>query len=108
MDRKKLLCLAYQRSGRLAINNPEYMDWVKKYTVDVLKQDVGKADITTTSIFGKKASRPAKAVIRAKDNGVVAGIEETVWFYKHCGIKAVRHKKDGDVVRPGDVILELS
>jgi nicotinate-nucleotide pyrophosphorylase (carboxylating) len=109
MHRRKLLDQAYRRGKQLTVKNPNYLSWVKRYTIDVMEQDVGRAgDITTQSIFGKEARRAARAIIQAKEWGVVAGIEEVMWFYGQCGIAVKPLKQDGDVVRVGDVILELT
>jgi nicotinate-nucleotide pyrophosphorylase (carboxylating) len=108
MDRKEMLNLAFGRNKELTLSNAEYLKWVKRYTTEVLEQDLGKkGDITTLSIFGKER-KPAKAVVRAKEDGVVAGIEEVTWFYKQRGIGVKPHKKDGEPVKSGSIILELN
>lgn len=108
MNRKKLLNLAFGRTKELTVSNPEYLKWVKRYTTEVLKQDLGeRGDITTTSIFGKKRN-PAKAVIRAKEDGVIAGIEEVTWFYEQFGIGVKLYKKDGELIKSKGIILELN
>lgn len=106
MNGLKLLNLAYRRENQLHINNPEYVKWLKHFTIEALEEDIGKAgDITTHSVLTKNIIRKAKII--AKEKGIVAGIEEATWFYNQYGIESKSIKKDGDPVNPGDVILEL-
>jgi nicotinate-nucleotide pyrophosphorylase (carboxylating) len=107
MTRKDLLTRGFKRGDGLVLSNPTYLTWVKRFTEDVLAQDLGaRGDITTTALFGERTA-PARAVVRAKDDGVVAGLAEATWFYKHHGITVILHKRDGDPVCVGDCILEL-
>lgn len=72
-----------------------------------LQEDLSLGDITSDTIFTPE--NQAKAVIRAKEDLVLCGIEvarevfhavdDTVQFTPLC--------KDGDFVRKGDVVLEL-
>lgn len=106
MERNKLLNVAYKRGGKLHINNPDYVKWLKQFTISAVKQDLGKAgDITTKSVLKKNKKRKAKII--AIQSGIVAGIEEAVWFYNKYNIITEQIKKDGDAVNPGDVILKL-
>jgi nicotinate-nucleotide pyrophosphorylase (carboxylating) len=108
MNRRELLTLGFKRIKDLEMDNPEYLKWVKRFTLDVLEQDLGEiGDITTLSIFGDKAY-PAKAVVRVKEDGVIAGIEEVTWFYEQKGINVKPYKHDGDRVNDGDTVLELN
>ena len=108
MNRRELLTLGFKRIKGLELNNPEYLKWVKRFTLDVLEQDLGEMDdITTLSIFGEK-TYPAKAVVRVKEDGIIAGIEEVTWFYEQKGIDVKPCKHDGDHVNVGDAVLELS
>lgn len=99
--------LGFLRDTVLTINNPEYLKWVKRFTIDVFEQDLGKGDITTIALFGEQ-TKPATAFIQSKDAGVVAGIEETMWFYTQLGVDIKAYKRDGEWVKPGDKIVELN
>lgn len=48
------------------------------------------------------------AVIRAEDEGIVAGLHEAGILFSHYGIQVDFSGHDGDRVRPGDILLELS
>lgn len=107
MNREDLLNLGFKRVDGLVLSNPTYLTWVKRFTEDVLKQDLGEmGDITTTAIFGENMA-PARAEVRAKEDGVMAGIAEVTWFYEQHGITVTPHKRDGDHVHAGDRVLEL-
>ncbi|MCP8305759.1 MAG: carboxylating nicotinate-nucleotide diphosphorylase [archaeon] len=62
--------------------------------------------MTTRSIFGED-EREVKAVIKSKESGVVAGLEEISWFYRKYGLEVKLLKKDGDEVRRSDVLMEI-
>ena len=70
-----------------------------------LKEDLGsEGDITTKSIIGKQK---VTAHIIAKENCVVAGIDEArkiLWQFK---IDSKKFTDDGSKIRKGDVVLEL-
>jgi nicotinate-nucleotide pyrophosphorylase (carboxylating) len=52
-------------------------------------------------------NRRQKAKVIAKEPGILAGIEEAVWFYDQYGVEISPIKQDGDRVVKGDLILEL-
>ena len=106
MNRKKLLDLAYKRNRKLHIDNKDYIRCLKRFTVEALREDVGKnGDITVNSILAKNSQRKAKIVV--KEAGVIAGIEEAVWFYSKYDVAVKQLKKDGSKIKKGDVVLEL-
>jgi nicotinate-nucleotide pyrophosphorylase (carboxylating) len=72
-----------------------------------LKEDIGRGDITTNSIVDDKLK--CIAVIKSKDTGVVAGypVAELVFKKLDPKIKYVRKKKDGDTIKPNDIIAEI-
>lgn len=105
MNRKKLLDLAYKRDQKLHVNNQDYIKSLKRFTTDALKEDFGNEDITVSSILTKNNQRQAKII--AKESGIIAGLEEAVWFYQEYGVSAKPLKKDGSTVKKGDLILKL-
>ncbi|MEM1570227.1 MAG: carboxylating nicotinate-nucleotide diphosphorylase [Candidatus Bathyarchaeia archaeon] len=70
-----------------------------------LEEDLGFGDITSELLIPKDLK--AKGVIVAKENGVVAGVEEAEMLFKHFGVDVKINRRDGDAVNPGDVILEV-
>ena len=92
---------------KLDLDEKLYRDCVKRYTVDVLKEDIGrKGDITTNSIF--KKAKKKRAVIKANNGGVLAGIEEVKWFLEQNRLKVKLMKKDGVRIKKGDRILTIT
>jgi nicotinate-nucleotide pyrophosphorylase (carboxylating) len=69
-----------------------------------LKEDIGSGDITSNATVGK--NKIAKAVIRAKQDGVIAGLDVASAVFKQIDPKIIFHKtaKDGELVRSGRII----
>jgi nicotinate-nucleotide pyrophosphorylase (carboxylating) len=106
MDRQQLVDLAYRRGDRLHVDDGRYLRALRRFTVEAVEEDVGKAgDITVDAVLRENGERRAKVI--AKEKGVIAGIEEATWFYGRYGIRVIRGKQDGDRVEPGDLILEF-
>ena len=73
----------------------------KKKLIEFLEEDIGYGDITTAllpDLFGE-------AEIIAKEQGMVAGVEEIKNMYDHLGCETETYKSDGQQVKKGDVIL---
>jgi len=73
-----------------------------------LKEDIGKGDITTNSLVVEKSR--CTAVIKSKDRGVLAGntISELIFRKLDPGIKYNFIKRDGDRLKPKDIIAEIT
>ncbi|MFA5103916.1 MAG: carboxylating nicotinate-nucleotide diphosphorylase [Candidatus Margulisiibacteriota bacterium] len=73
-----------------------------------LKEDIGKGDITTICLV--PSAMRAKAVIIAKEDGVVAGVDISKLVFSSLNRKVsfVKHKKDGQKITKGDIIASLS
>jgi len=73
-----------------------------------LKEDIGKGDITTNSLVGEKSR--CTAVIKSKDRGVLAGntISELIFRKLDPGVKYTFNKRDGDRLKPKDIIAEIT
>ncbi|MCF7836310.1 carboxylating nicotinate-nucleotide diphosphorylase [Candidatus Gracilibacteria bacterium] len=71
----------------------------------LLAQDVGKDDITTALLA--KPKKIIQAEIRAKEKGILAGVEETKFFLKRKGVRILKNKKDGATVKKNDVVFVL-
>lgn len=71
-------------------------------------EDIGIEDITTNSIIPPEHRSHAKII--AKETGVLAGqaIAREIFSFLDSGITYTEHKKDGDRVRPGEVIGEIA
>lgn len=73
-----------------------------------LEEDIRKGDVTTNSIIPKNSK--GKAVIVAKEEGVLAGIEVVceVFTALDSGIKFNKFLNDGDRFEPGTKLLEIA
>jgi nicotinate-nucleotide pyrophosphorylase (carboxylating) len=73
-----------------------------------IREDVGTGDITTDTVI--PADLQAKAKIIAKENGIICGlaIAQLVFQSIDRNIQFTRKKKDGDRIKPGDIIAEIS
>jgi len=76
---------------------------MKKRLVAILKDDIGKGDVTSALLQPKKCT--AKVV--AGETCVVAGLEEAKFLFNHLGVKAKALAKDGSKVRKGKAVLSL-
>lgn len=81
----------------------EYSSYVKNLINEKIKEDIDKGDITTNSLIDE--NKEIKAVITAREDGIVAGIEEISLILKE---EVTVMKKDGDTVKNGDIILEIN
>ena len=103
--RKGLVLEFWDRSEYLGINNKKYRDYVNKILNEKLQEDASYGDVTTNSLINK--NKNAKAVIIAKQDGVIAGIDEISSILKDKKIKINKNKKDGDKIKNNDIILEI-
>ncbi|UCD92182.1 MAG: carboxylating nicotinate-nucleotide diphosphorylase [Methanobacteriota archaeon] len=71
---------------------------------DFLKEDLGKGDITTKALIGKER---AIAVIFAKQDCVLAGLEEASRIFGLLGLKSSTAFVDGQRVHEGDQVLRV-
>lgn len=75
---------------------------------NVLREDMGSGDITTDSLFSE--TDQCRAIIIAKEDGIAAGIPvaEAVFRQLDENIIWSGEKKDGDKVKPNDILAEIS
>ena len=73
-----------------------------------LAEDVGRGDITTLAVVPK--GQKAKAIIAAKEAGVIAGLSVAAYVFRHADprIKFSPKAKDGAAVKRGKVIAVLT
>ena len=106
MGKKELVERAFQRGSLLTVKNPFYAKNLLSYFNYKYTNDVGRiGDITTDAIL--KNSGKVRAIIKAKQNGIISGIEEISFLYSKHGVKVKAMKKDGSQVKKGQVVAEL-
>jgi nicotinate-nucleotide pyrophosphorylase (carboxylating) len=81
-----------------------YMDLVKR----ALAEDIGSGDISTQCL--NLGERRARAVLRAKDHGILAGRDVAAACFHELDpdVAIVFKAKDGEQVRDGAVIMEIT
>lgn len=72
----------------------------------LLAEDVGQGDVTTAVVVPD--GQMVEAVVVAKEQGVVAGIEETSVLAENLGLKGETDVSDGTRIKKGQVLLKLS
>jgi nicotinate-nucleotide pyrophosphorylase (carboxylating) len=77
---------------------------IKKKVYEMYKDDLGTEDITSEAVL---KPMKIKAIIRAKDDGILAGVFEARSLLEKLDIKVKELKKDGDEIKKGDVVLEI-
>jgi nicotinate-nucleotide pyrophosphorylase (carboxylating) len=105
LDRKKLVELAYQRGRELNLNNKNYLSWLENFFDQEYKEDVGFGDITSEAILTK--SKHGKTILKAKQSGIIGGVEEVSWFYKKQSLKVKIYTQDANQIQKGNTILEV-
>lgn len=71
----------------------------------MLAEDIGEGDVTTSLIIPPETV--AEAEVISKEAGTVAGIEEAEILSESLGLTAKTHVKDGDKVKPGQILLKI-
>lgn len=94
----------WDKGKALSANNIEYRDFVNKLFDVLLKNDLKEEDLTTDSII--KDNKNITAYIVAKEDGIMAGLEEFSLLNKDLKLNVL--KKDGDKIRKDDILLEIN
>lgn len=113
MNRMERILKAYDYSDKLTMQNEKYKKKVWEYFANEMHEDLtgfgmwtNKLDVTTSALFSEDVK--AKACVKAKSDGVLAGLEEVTDFYESRGVEVEMYKKDGDRVNKGEKVMELS
>ncbi len=75
------------------------------YLLRFLEEDAPFGDVTSEAVIPEDLK--AEAVIIAKQDGVIAGLEEAKALFEHFGVKVELKAKDGDEVKKGTVVIKL-
>lgn len=80
---------------------------IKKIIKEALKEDIKTGDITTEIFIDKKAR--FNGTVKAKEEAIVCGIDFAEICFKMLNPKTEikKIKKDGDVIKPNDTIMEI-
>jgi len=75
------------------------------YLLRFIEEDAPFGDVTSEAVIPEGIR--ARAVVIAKQDGIIAGVEEAKALFEHFGVKVSVKKRDGEEAKKGDVILEL-
>jgi nicotinate-nucleotide pyrophosphorylase (carboxylating) len=76
-----------------------------RYLLHFIEEDAPFGDVTSDAIV---PDTPCRAVIRADQEGIIAGIGEASALFRHFRVMAEPGKQDGDAVIPHDIVLSLA
>lgn len=84
-----------------------YNEQLTQLIKNALQEDIGDGDHSTLSSID--ASAKGKAVLKIKQDGVLAGVEvaETIFRYMQPDIVFTAYKKDGDAMTFGEVAFDV-
>lgn len=94
----------YDRSSELQLRNPWYREQVERYVLGALRSDA-PTDLTSKKII-PRALR-CRAVVRVKQAGVSAGIEEATWLLRREGLSVKTVVNDGTTVKRHQALLKI-
>jgi len=81
-----------------------YHEDAEKFLEERLKEDARK-DITAEAVL--KGDIKVYGVIKVKEKGILAGLEEVLAFYAKHNVIGKAFKKDGERLKKNDIIAEL-
>ena len=104
-SRQTRLKSALFRGDTLTLANPEYFRMVRTFTEELLRADREPEDLTSVALAAGKKNAAAQVI--ANEPGVLAGIDEAVWYFTNFGLTVERAGADGQSVKPGQAFLRL-
>jgi nicotinate-nucleotide pyrophosphorylase (carboxylating) len=80
----------------------------KEFIAAALQEDIGRGDFSTLASIDANAK--GHAVLKIKEDGVLAGVELAQQIFHHLEPEAsfTLYKKDGDAVKAGETAFEIS
>jgi len=85
-------------------NLEPFSEKMKESIFEAYKNDVGDGDITTEAIVKPMI---IKAVIKSKENGILAGVYEVCSLFEKLDVKVKQFFNDGDRIKKGSIIIEV-
>lgn len=79
---------------------------LEKKLMEILAEDIGQGDITTALIA--PSGTEAEAAVIAKQQGIVAGVEETKTLWESLGLRAESSVNDGEEIEAKQVLMRVS
>lgn len=74
---------------------------------EAFNEDIGDGDHSTLSCI--PADARGKAILKIKQEGILAGVEvaEKIFHYTDPACRFIKHKQDGDNIKPGEIAFEV-
>lgn len=81
---------------------------LEQFISDAFREDIGPGDYSSLSSVPENVT--SKAVLKIKDNGILAGVELAGLIFKHIdpSLQVEYFKNDGDKVTAGEVAFQVS
>ena len=76
---------------------------VEQKVREALEEDIGFGDITSQLVVPERVEAVAEIV--AKEEGILAGIEEARTAFELLGARVIWAMEDGSSIKPGDIVL---
>jgi nicotinate-nucleotide pyrophosphorylase (carboxylating) len=100
--RDKRIEAALFLGGELTLENPAYRETVRGLNEILVRDDMAPTDLTVKALG--LAEHSVKGLVIGQEGGVVAGLGEFAFLLREHRIDVSLEKRDGDVVRSGDVL----
>ncbi len=72
----------------------------------ILSEDIGLGDVTAQAIIPPNLT--VEAIVIAKEEGIAAGIEETMILAEYLGLKVKAKVADGEKIKNKQILIEIS
>jgi len=92
--------------SRLQLSDKNYLKAVQLYVWGAYLLDNPKTDVSTKAFLGA-ARQIITAKVRANEDGILAGMQESEWLLGKLGLKILKAKKDGTHLKKGECLLEV-
>jgi len=81
---------------------------LKKFVNESLKEDIQSGDQTSLACIDSKNN--SSAILLAKDNGIIAGVELAIYIFNEVDSKIIVENDfiDGSIVKKGDIIMTIN
>jgi nicotinate-nucleotide pyrophosphorylase (carboxylating) len=85
-------------------NLKPFLEKMKETIFEAYENDVGNGDITTEAVVKPMT---AKAVIKFKEKGIVAGVYEVRSLFEKLDVNVKSFFKDGDEIKKDSILMEM-
>lgn len=98
---------AFHHKHLLTMEDPEYRNWVFSFLFSILRSDKKDGDLTVSAILSY-STRQMSAIITAKEDGIIGGLEELMAFYTSQEITFTPKIEDGERITANTEVAHLT